>query len=173
MSDLAVVPGSLRSLLETALQELARRDPNPTVAFKAAEQLKQVVQNDIPAVLRSRLGVSWDIRGSIGLGGMMADVPWVGIFRESDASAQSGVYLVYLFAADGSHAYLVLGIGTEKLYGGPAAMHKRAFDVRAAAGSQTGLALDIDLRSSNTRPRRYEAATAYAIDYESGSVCSA
>ena len=86
--------------------------------------------------------------------------------RSLGPSAKSGYYLVYLFAADGSRVYLSLNLGTERLAGGMAPIRKRAIDIRTAAGFPGHLQTQIDLASAVSRPRKYEAANAYAIGYK-------
>ena len=54
--------------------------------------------------------------------------------------------------------------------GGLEVLQKRAIDLRCAAGIQPNLLTTIDLRSTNTRPRKYEAGSAYAIEYKRGSM---
>jgi hypothetical protein len=100
--------------------------------------------------------------------GMVADVPWVAVFsRESTSSARQGYYLVYLFATDGSRLYLSLNQGTENLHGGTAALRKRALDLRDLAGEQDDLLPEINLASTNQRPKNYEAGNALAFCYDS------
>lgn len=101
-----------------------------------------------------------------------ADVPWVSIYPEdATASAKQGIYAVYLFAADGSAVYLSFMQGTENVSGGLRPLRKRAIDMRRAAGlDNAGDA--VALASQSTRPRKYQAASAYAIRYARGAVPS-
>ncbi len=104
--------------------------------------------------------------------GTAADVPWVGLFPpDSERSAQEGFYLVYLFAKDGSAVYLSLNQGTEastRRDGGPAKARPRP--TVEIVGQQPGLLTVIELRSNNARPKKYEAASAYAVGYKHGEV---
>ena len=160
----------LGGLFQEALDELAARTPGAGQTFEAAANLKQLIEVDIPARLQAHLRTAREARGSIGMG-MVADVPWVALFsRDGANSAKQGYYLVYLFATDGSRVYLSLNQGTENLHGGTAAMLKRALDLRDVAGEQEGLLTEIDLASTNQRPKRYEAGNAFAFCYENGSV---
>ena len=114
----------------------------------------------------------WTVAGRIRLGSL-ADVPWIAIFpAASPAGAQSGYYLVYLFAKDGSRTFLSLNQGTEKVRGGTAALTKRVLDMRSVVGTQDGLEVALDLRSTNTAPKKYEAGSAFAIEYWSGQAVS-
>ncbi len=73
--------------------------------------------------------------------------------------------MVYLFAADGSAAYLSLNQGTEKVKGGSGPLLKRALDLRVAAGLPITAPAKMDLRSSAARPRKYEAGSAWSLRY--------
>lgn len=97
----------------------------------------------------------------------------MGLFpSEEQASATRGYYLVYLFAKDGSAAFLSLNQGTEFVKGGLEVLQKRSIDLRRAAGDHPDLLTDIDLRSDNTRPKKYEAGSAYALRYEQAAIPS-
>src|SRR5262249_46010957 len=102
---------------------------------------------------------------------MLAAVPWIGIFpAESQASARSGFYAVYLFASDGSAVFLSLNQGTEKVRGGTKPIEKRALDLRRAARLPAEASNEIDLASNARLPKKYEAGSAYAIGYAAGEV---
>jgi hypothetical protein len=133
-----------------------------------ASYLRTLVTRRGATAIQAAAGSSYEVRGSTGMGSV-ADVPWVGVFPRSErASAQEGYYPVYLFKADGAAVYLSLLCGTENL---PIrAVRKRAFDLRNAVGPQHDLAVSIDLGSKSERPRKYEAATAFAVRYEAGSI---
>lgn len=102
--------------------------------------------------------------------GTASAVPWVSVFPPGADSAQVDYYLVYLFAATGERVYLSLIQGTDKVRGGLPPLIKRSLDLRAAAGDAPDLLTTIDLASNAQRPRRYQAATAYATVYEAESV---
>ncbi len=128
-----------------------------------------LVKDTIPELLRDSAGDSYDVVGRTGVG-TTADVPWVGIFPSGSSSAQSGIYVVYLFSTHGEAVYLALGQGTEKVLGGTPAFLKRALDLANAAHVPTDLGTPVDLKSKNTRPRRYQASSAASIGYERGAV---
>ncbi|MGW6130222.1 MrcB family domain-containing protein [Cellulomonas sp. NPDC055163] len=153
------------ALVEHVLTSLSRRAGNP----RSAEVYREAVEDGIPGAFRAVLPERFGVRGRVGVGDV-ADVPWVGVFRSSNASAKSGVYVVLLFAADGSRAYLTLNQGTESVRGGTAVLRKRALDVRDALPPASDLLTSISLASSVERPKNYEAATAYATVYERGSL---
>jgi 5-methylcytosine-specific restriction protein B len=162
----------LRVSFEAVLDDLAARSPRSDTSLDGATELLSLIETHIPLVLGGVLQNEREVRGSIGMG-MLADVPWVGIFdRSGPASAKSGYYLVYLFATDGSQVFLSLNQGTENLQGGMAPLKKRALDLRTAAGDPDGYLDQIDLRSTNQRPKRYEAGNSLAIAYARGTVPS-
>jgi 5-methylcytosine-specific restriction protein B len=157
----AELPGMLQAVLD-ALQ----RRP----AMDALAGYKRLVELELPATIATAAPAAFDVRGRTGAG-VVADVPWVALFPSGDvASAKRGIYVTYLFASDGTRVYLSLNQGTEGLREGTAALRKRALDVRAAIGDQADLLPEIDLASENQGPRRYEAASAYAVEYASGEI---
>lgn len=170
MGDEVGSVAGLSTLLESVLADLHARTPRTQTSLETASDLLQWIETDIPHLLNAALGDQREARGSIGMG-MLADVPWVGVFdKGGPASAKSGFYLVYLFAADGSAVYLSLNQGTENLQGGLAPLRKRSLDLRDAVGNPEGLLQEITLKSVNQRPKRYEAGSALAISYARDSV---
>jgi hypothetical protein len=124
--------------------------------------------------------------------GYVSPYPWVRIYSKRYApSAQHGIYLVYLFAADGSRAYLSLNQGTSvpKPSGGErttsdlAGLSFRAAQARSALGDHiegegaADATMSIDLawqglssRDSQGKGRAYESANILAHEYLSGHV---
>ena len=115
------------------------------------------------------LGGERPVTHGVGIG-RPASVPWVAVHATgSRGGGEEGIYSVYLFATDGSAAYLSVNQGTENVRGGLNPLVKRARDIRTAAGlGSPGVA--VDLKKKAKRPARYEAASAFAIGYESGAV---
>jgi hypothetical protein len=151
----------LADLIERALQSLQSGEDRSS--------LEQTVSTVIPATLGEMLGDERPVTHGIGIG-RPASVPWVAIHAAgSSGRSEEGIYAVYLFAADGSAAYLSVNQGTENVRGGLNPLVKRARDIRTAdrLGSP-GAA--VDLRKKAKRPTRYEAASAFAIGYEAGGV---
>src|SRR5690348_12772578 len=111
---------TVSSQFEDALASIIswRNDP------AAASAVRVAVRDELPAALTPWLsGQGLEAKGSTGQGSA-ADVPWVGIFPAGETSAKHGVYLVYLFAADGSRVYLSLIQGTEEVAGGLSVLKK-------------------------------------------------
>jgi len=154
----------VRQLLGEVLEVLAVEEPD-------ANHLRELITNIGPQRLQLLLESDLQITGSVGIG-TAAQVPWILLTLASkEASAQSGFYIVYLFAADGSAVYLSVIQGTENVRGGTPPLRKRALDLRQAAGLR-GNPETIDLRSTATRPRKYEAGSAAAVRYERGALPS-
>jgi methionine-rich copper-binding protein CopC len=120
-------------------------------------------------------------------------VPWVRVYSKRYApTAQEGIYLVYLFAADGSAACLSLNQGTSEFRSGHMrsienrnVLFSRAAQARSALGDlmeSQGSAvatLSIDLasktltsRDSRLRARAYEDANVLAHDYITAQIPS-
>src|SRR4051794_28251177 len=119
----------LSGLLQSVLTEL-KKTGGPDVPT-----LRGFVEKQGPPIVEELLPTGYSARGSVGQPPHFADVPWIGVWPPgTDAPAYSGFYLVYLFAADGSAAFLSLNQGTEKVRGGKKPLAKRAGDLRAAAG---------------------------------------
>jgi MoxR-like ATPase len=104
--------------------------------------------------------------------GTEAEIPWIRIFSPEQApSAQEGWYLVYLFTADGSGAFLSLMQGVTN-------PSTSTFDegrswATDVLGSQPDLANTIDLRSAQpqgSRPDRYERAATFSIAYDAAAL---
>ena len=150
----------LAARLEAALAAMRNGD---------AAAVKRIVGKELPSALEGTFNGARPVSSGTGIG-TVADVPWVGVHPAgAAATAKEGMYAVYLFARDGSAVYLSFNQGTENVSGGTAVLRKRVLDMRSAAGiADAGDRLD--LRSQNTRPKRYEAGNAYALRYGAESV---
>lgn len=151
---------ALASLLEVSLAAVRAGD---------APSVKQAIDKDLSETLSSHFRGQRPVSSGTGIG-TVADVPWAGVHPAGAAvTAKQGVYAVYLFARDGSAVYLSFNQGTENVGGGLSVLRKRVLDMQRAAGI-----IDpgdvVELRSSNARPKKYEAGSAYAVRYEAGAV---
>jgi len=156
---------ALHDALESVLDLLAKRDQNASYWQEAREALG-LARAAAAEVLRP----GFTVKESAGVGNAAA-VPWISIFPPgTDPSPRSGVYVVYLFAADGSAVYLSLNQAAEQLRGGVTALQKRARDLRDAAGPAEPLLPTIDLATNVDLGRRYAAGSAYAVRYEQGAI---
>jgi hypothetical protein len=122
--------------------------------------------------------------------GYVALVPWVRIYGPAQSpKAEKGIYLAYLFAADGSRAYLSLMHGSSEFRSGAmraitnqrillarAAVARSALGDLAEAGIAAGAALTIDLAwrgfPSPDRARAYESANILAREYRTNNIPS-
>lgn len=155
----------LSGALEEVLGALRERHGGPI-----SEDGKQAVKRVLPSLLQGALREGMTVSASTGYG-TDADVPWVALLQGDDAaSPRNGIYLVYLFAADGSTAYLSLAQGATLVPGGTPVLTKRALDIRRALQPEPDLLERIDLRSQNPRPKSYEAGCCLALGYRAGEV---
>jgi hypothetical protein len=145
--------------------------------------------------LKGPVGQRWQEEISLqvhagGQQGSVALVPWVRIYApEQSPTAQEGIYLTYLFAADGSRAYLSLMHGSSEFRSGAmraitdqrillarAAVARSALGDLAEAGVAAGAALTIDLAwrgfRSPDRAKAYESANILAREYRTGQIPS-
>ena len=126
-----------------------------------------------PAVVdadRGSLPFKPSIEGSDGVGSK-AHVPWVRIYSETHSpSAMNGWYVVLLFAADGTGAYLALGSGTSQVVDGmfkrrpPEWLQRRIVWAREVLASRDtdGLIERIQLADPGTLGSQYERGTVFA-----------
>ncbi|MDT0184324.1 DUF3578 domain-containing protein [Microbacterium sp. ARD31] len=153
-------------LLNRVMEELRREQPGTA----AAATYRREAVDAIPEALRAMVPSGHTVEGSTGYG-TRAEVPWVSVYGEGeDNTATQGVYVVYLFAADGSAVYLTLAQGVSNVKGGNVVLKKRAADIRDVITARDQWLDKIDLRSQATRPLRYEASAAYAVRYERDAV---
>ena len=155
----------LNQLFQEILNLLAQRHESGVDA-RIREMVERVGREEIRKLVPS------DVAVKAGSGkGNTADVPWIAIFpRGVEPSVQSGIYLVYLFAADGSRLYLSINQGTEKAK--IPEIKLRAERMRAILGHGLNLATELNLGKSVGRPRKYSYGNAYALVYESGQLPS-
>jgi len=154
---------TLAAVIEAILLEQQRGAPD-------VDRLRVLVTEEGPAAAQAAVGPTWQVKGRIGIG-TVAEVPWIGIYSsDASASAKSGFYVVFLFAADGSAVYLSLNQGTENVRGGVNPIRKRALDLRAASRITGDDGRVIDLASTAARPRKYEAGNAFALTHSAGEV---
>lgn len=104
--------------------------------------------------------------------GSSAEIPWVRIYSKEHApSAQEGWYLVYLFAADGSEAYLSLIQGVTHV--ASAGISAGAGWAREVLGDHADLEISVDLHSRQGLgglPERYQRGALYSKRYPEASL---
>ncbi len=151
----------LRAALRAALDVLAGADETAD----SWPALREAIERSGSAALAKLVPSGFSVKGSTGIGHVAA-VPWLATFPPGAAtSAKTGIYLVYLFAADGSAVSLSLNQAGSQISGGVQALHKRALDLRMVVGEQADLLEEIDLATTGQLGRRYAAGNAYAIAY--------
>jgi MoxR-like ATPase len=127
---------------------------------------KETVENLAPTLLLKHLPSGFAAEGSAEMG-TQAEVPWFRVYSPLlSPSAQLGYYIAYVFAADGSSAFLCLMSGTEK----ESALQDRVQWARIILGPRPEFQDHIDLHSvqkkPNSRPRLYEKGSIYARQYD-------
>jgi hypothetical protein len=109
--------------------------------------------------------------------GKKARVPWVRIYSKAHSpSAMAGWYVVLLFAADGSRAYLTLGTGTSTMESGTFKLRPSewlqarivwAREILRSSDTTTLLSR-IDLVDTGSLGPQYERGTIYAYRFDQG-----
>ena len=125
---------------------------------------------DAPYGIRDSINLDrYVVKASPGMGNNAADVSWIGIRRpEITSGFTSGVYVVYLFAADRSGVYLSLMQGVTAVLGtrtgdyhptaaGALELRRRRDGMRLVLDVPDRFSYEpIDLHSKETRGRQYE-----------------
>lgn len=184
----------LRHLLQEVLDLAHQYSRSSSPAMQARDRATKGIAEHLKARLRpvaSSLGLEHlDLDVELGgRHGSYGPVPWVRIFSKHHApKAQEGFYLVYLFAADGSRAYLSLMQGTSEFRAGKPrpitdsrVLIARSAQARSLLRNVAGTFVDevngggIDLAwrklssgtESRKRIRNYEDGTVVALPYVS------
>ena len=104
----------MREFIETILNDYIIAKMQPFVG----QSLGTYFRNEIPNAIYNTGIVNNSthlVKGSVGKGNW-AKIPWVGIFDPKiTATAQDGVYIVYLLASDGNTLYLTFNQGSTVL----------------------------------------------------------
>jgi MrcB-like, N-terminal domain/Domain of unknown function (DUF3883) len=181
--------GDIQRVLDLATDFSPR--PSPRMRERAAilaglaDGLDRALNSPAGQPWRAALGLQVQARGQQG---SVALVPWVRVYSpEQSPTAQEGIYLAYLFAADGSRAYLSLMHGSSEFRSGSMraitnewALLARAGAARSALGDlvEADIAADaaqsIDLAwkgfSSPERAKAYENTNILAREYQAGQI---
>jgi hypothetical protein len=184
---------SLATDIQRVLDLAAEFSPRPSPAMRERAALLADLAGGLDRALRGASGQPWQEEIGLrvhagGQQGSVAVVPWVRIYApEQSPTAQEGIYLTYLFAADGSRAYLSLMHGSSEFRSGAmrAITDKRLLLARAAvahsalgdlaeAGVAADAALTIDLAwrgvRSPDRAKAYENANILAREYQTRKI---
>ncbi|MEH6690628.1 MAG: DUF3578 domain-containing protein [Pseudorhizobium pelagicum] len=166
------------SLRETLSQILSDYPTASSVSASVAAAVRGKLPEDVATSLGA-LGSSLIVKGSSGQTNL-ATVPWCGVLDPAVTStAQSGYYVVYLFAADGSSVALSLNQGATALIrdfhgekGAAGALRARAEDMRRRIDTRTRQRLQdqkLDLRATG-KASLYEAGHAFGRVYRSAAL---
>jgi hypothetical protein len=187
---MASLAGDIQRVLDLA----TAYSPDPTspsmleraaVLADLADAMDQALNGPAGRPWRASLGLQ--VRAG-GQQGWVALVPWVRVYSpDQSPTAQEGIYLTYLFAGDGSRAYLSLMHGSSEFRSGSMraitderVLLARAGAARSALGdlAEADVAADaaqsIDLAwkrfSSPERAKAYESANILAREYQTGQI---
>lgn len=142
----------------------------------------KLIRNEIPELLRGRVGeYGFSVNGRDAMG-RPSRIPWVRVFdRELSPNASEGTYAVFLFAADGSAVFLSLNQGTMKRVGKTGRYASISADRVLAIRDDARLRLqqqhcdlenlvkDISLQDPATGAK-YEVGNIYSLRYDVNSV---
>ena len=162
----------LSDILKRILREYPMCRENETFS---GNPLGTLVRRDLVNVISTTgsLGVRHVIKGSVGQG-KWATVPWVAIMdTRLTKTTQSGIYIVYLFAGDGSSLYLTLNQGCTDIIQkkGRNAAHKemvhRAHKVRMMISTPVGFTAANNITLGNDF---YESGCIFYKQYKAGDL---
>ena len=140
---IASIASGMQQVLDLAVDYSSRPTPAMRVRSRIADglaaDLGKALQNAPDSSLTAVLGLTAQAGGQQG---SVSAVPWVRIYSPAYApTAMQGIYLTYLFAADGSRVYLALMHGTSEFRSGQMrpitdrrVLHSRTAVARSALG---------------------------------------
>lgn len=192
---MASIDAELQNVLDLAPEYTRVRSPS----MRARDEACRHLQGGLRKVLVTMPEAQARPVLNVAVGGRQASyspLAWVRIYSpEHSPSATAGVYLAYLFAADGSRVYLSLQQGSSEVRSGhmrpvsdPVELLARGAAARSAIRDLidsplgAGMTIGIDLgwrRLSSVGPyskqriRNYEYANILAIEYDSGDIPAA
>jgi hypothetical protein len=188
----ASIGAELQKVLDLAPEYTRARSPSMQARDEACGRL----QTGLKKALATMPGAVGSPVLDVAVGGRQGSyspLAWVRIYSRKDSpSATAGVYLAYLFAADGSRVYLSLQQGSSEVrsrHMRPVSDHAELLACGAVArsaihdlidsplGIGMTIVIDLGLRRlssvgsySKQRIRNYEHANILAIEYDSGSI---
>jgi hypothetical protein len=186
------ISASLQQILDLAESYSPRVTPEMRRRSEILRDVAAELRGALPGLMASMGSADLDLRTEPGgHQGNFSPLPWVRVYSPDYApSAQAGIYIVYLFAANGSHVYLSLNQGTSEVRSGrmraitdTRVLLARGGEARSALGDlmespdAAGASLSIDLGSaglrshdSKVRALAYEHANILAREYVSGAI---
>jgi hypothetical protein len=194
-TDLGAVIVSIGAELQKVLELAPEYSRVPSPAMRARDEACRRLQGELRVVLAAmpataRLVLDVAVGGRQG---SYSPLAWLRIYSpEHSPGATAGVYLAYLFAADGSRVYLSIQQGSSEVRSGrmrpvndPAELLARGAAARSAIaylidspiGAGMTVGIDLGLRwlssvgsYSKQRIRNYEHANILATEYDSGAI---
>ncbi len=169
-------PRPIAEIIEDVLE--LQHDWASTKTPEMAER-GELIRRELPQSIRqllprsSTLPFSPSIEGQDGVG-RKSKVPWVRVYSKSlSPSAMAGWYVVLLFAADGTAAYLALGTGVHSMVNGQPRLRPDSWLAERIAWARSllddlsapGLRTDIDLADSEGLGAKYEKGAVFAFRY--------
>ena len=135
-----------------------------------------VLQERIEAI-QNELATDWEVESSNGIG-TPSKVPWARVFdKEFSPRATGGFYVVVLFSADGSSAYLSLNHGSTQISDDEAkqiVLKARAILERCGwnglLARETGYVSKIDLKNPGGLGEKYEKTHIGGFEYVRGQI---
>ena len=184
--------------LDDVLQRILDLAPlyslGPSPAMRERDALSAQLRSLLLGVMSSKPGLAaLDLGATVGgHQGSYGPVPWVRVFSQRRSpNATAGIYLAYLFAADGSRVYLSVQQGSSELRSGRMRPVNDAARLRASGADArgsireliesplgAGLAIEMDLAAAQApvkqyarhRIANYEHANILAIRYDSRQI---
>lgn len=184
--------------LDDVLQRILDLAPlyslGPSPAMRERDALSAQLRSLLLGVMSSKPGLAaLDLGATVGgHQGSYGPVPWVRVFSQRRSpNATAGIYLAYLFAAEGSRVYLSLQQGSSELRSGRMRPVNDAAQLRASGADArgsireliesplgAGLAIEMDLAAAQApvkqyarqRIANYEHANILAIRYDSREI---
>jgi hypothetical protein len=189
---MASIGAELQNVLDLAPEYTRVSSPS----MRARDDACRRLQDELRKVLASMPAGVARLKLDVGVGGRQGSyspLAWIRIYSpEHSPGATAGVYLAYLFAADGSRVYLSLQQGSSEVRSGhmrpvrdPAELLARGAAARSAIRDLidsplgAGMTVRVDLRwrrlssvgsYSKHRIGNYEYANILAIEYDSGDI---
>jgi hypothetical protein len=190
--DMPPIAHDIQQILDLAPQY--SRDPTPAMLQRA--EIGTELERELAAALEDMVDLPdlADLSLRVKAGGresFFSPLPWVRVYSPRYApSAYRGIYLVYLFAADGSCVYLSLNQGSSEYRTGfmrpvtdTRVLRSNAAQARSALGDliesegAAGTAMSINLARqainsphSKARARAYEDGNILAREYHAGMI---
>ena len=137
-------------------------------------QLATVLRQNLPDAVRlvclEKIASELNAQGSLGQG-KWAECPWLRIFHPKEmTSAQQGMYVVCLFAADMSAVFLTLNQGTTNLSGNDIENCRTAIQqkIEGLRGCEIGPLAAVALAANSKGGQSCELACAYYERYGAG-----